>query len=551
MIFHGSTRHKLPLLLFLLAVAHRPVVVQSSSLSSAAAQHATPTSQTSSSSCSLYYAESSVQPGRFGLYSGVNRPQKDELVVDPDIFVPIWDANANEYSPWHDYAWGGADGYPPVASESSFLQHLYFPGLTSMMACSSKYANVVAQGMEEIDPAGVHRATDPTAGSFTYYHNSAYLLLKPVVAGEELVVACPPDAATAKSKPKATRSSSSSSGRKVLNLDFLKETSVCVEGTLATKLSSIPGAGRGAFATRSYREGDVVLTSPVIHMDRSQLEIFEQRAYPDHHWTPYRRSHHILYNATSVTASQLLTNYVYGDASSSSVVLLPLAPHAAVVNHGGKTRANVKVRWSEQSPLTGARMKKRRPMELLSAPVGGADADVHELLVLEFVATRTIEKGDEILLDYGDDWETAWRQHVAQYRPAADSIQYRSAAQYLQEDLKQQMEGGSTFVFRTRSEQEETPYPDNLRRTTSPRTATTGAKSSWRGPTSAYPRACDRATLSSAPTVTLNYRTMRTTKTAGTTMDRGTRWSCTTRTTTARPRGRARATTSSPRTGSP
>jgi hypothetical protein len=408
-------------------------------------------------------------------------------VADPDIFVPIWDASTNEYSPWHDVVWTGADGYLPVVSESNYGQHMFFPGLTSMMACSTKYVNVAAQGSEAVHPTpGVHRSHHPSAGSFTYYHNSAYTLLKPVRAGEELVVACPPpDSAATTGTGSITNPSSQkghgaapaattmpSSGRKVLNLDFLKETSVCLEGSLSTRTSDIPGAGRGAFATRPYQKGDVVLASPVVHLDRSQLEIVEQREYPDDHWTPYRRSHNVLYNATNVTSYQLLTNYVYGDASEgSNVVLLPLGPHANLINHGGSAKSNVHVRWSNQPHLKGSRMKNRRPTELLSTPVGGGPSgDLRrDVLVLEYVATRTIGTGDEILLDYGDDWDAAWRQHVAQFHrpPESTFVMYRSAAQYLEEERQrqqqqQQLDDDSTIVYRTLSEQEEDPYPDNL-----------------------------------------------------------------------------------------
>ena len=39
----------------------------------------------------------------------------------------------------------------------------------------------------------------------------------------------------------------------------------------------------------------------------------------------------------------------------------------------------------------------------------------HTGLQLDFVATHNIEEGEEILLDYGDGWQTAWDQHVEEF----------------------------------------------------------------------------------------------------------------------------------------
>jgi len=33
-------------------------------------------------------------------------------------------------------------------------------------------------------------------------------------------------------------------------------------------------------------------------------------------------------------------------------------------------------------------------------------------LSFEYVALRDIEEGEEIFMDYGEEWEDAWEQHV-------------------------------------------------------------------------------------------------------------------------------------------
>jgi hypothetical protein len=43
-------------------------------------------------------------------------------------------------------------------------------------------------------------------------------------------------------------------------------------------------------------------------------------------------------------------------------------------------------------------------------------------LIMTFVATRDIQPGEEIFLDYGDSWEKAWNEHVEKWTPAKGGI---------------------------------------------------------------------------------------------------------------------------------
>jgi hypothetical protein len=37
---------------------------------------------------------------------------------------------------------------------------------------------------------------------------------------------------------------------------------------------------------------------------------------------------------------------------------------------------------------------------------------------MELVALRDIESGEELFLDYGDDWERSWQHHLETWQPA-------------------------------------------------------------------------------------------------------------------------------------
>ena len=388
----------------------------------------------SPSCCSLYFTESSVQPGRYGLYAAEDRSVGEPL-ADPELFWPVVDANKNEWSPWHDMAWS-AESFPRSLGESLFLIDLLYPGVATMLACSSRFSNVVVDGGETLDPEGVHRSRHASAGSWTYYGNSTFRLSRPVQAGEELVLPCA-----------AEDGDAGTGGRKVLDSAFLRTTALCLR-PLQVRPSTIPGAGRGAFAANPVRQGHVIATSPVLHMDRSQTDVVHQDDYPYHHDTPYRRTHDILYNNSLVVGKQILHNYCYGHPSSH-VLLLPYGPAVNFINHGGRSQANAQIRWSNEPFLAAPRLKALRPLPLFSTAVGAV-----ELLAVEYVATRDIGPGEEILLDYGDAWEAAWNRHVDSFNPVPSAGSYQSAVDYLRAHPGEPV--------RTIAEQQLDPYPENM-----------------------------------------------------------------------------------------
>ena len=45
-------------------------------------------------------------------------------------------------------------------------------------------------------------------------------------------------------------------------------------------------------------------------------------------------------------------------------------------------------------------------------------------LSFEYVALKDILEGEEIFMDYGDEWQQAWDDHVATYKPPVDAHTY-------------------------------------------------------------------------------------------------------------------------------
>ena len=72
-------------------------------------------------------------------------------------------------------------------------------------------------------------------------------------------------------------------------------------------------------------------------------------------------------------------------------------------------------------------------------------------LSIDFVATQDILPGEEVFLDYGSEWETAWDTYVRDWRPPLGSETYVSATSILENE-----------PLRTIKEQSVEPYPDNI-----------------------------------------------------------------------------------------
>lgn len=184
------------------------------------------------------------------------------------------------------------------------------------------------------------------------------------------------------------------------SLDWLREHGTCGDHIVAGK-STIPQAGHGAFAARPLPKDAVVAQLPMIHLtNRTRLDMYHLKVV-NKTWVPDERK--------GVVGQQLLLNYCYGHGESS-LLLCPYGPMTNYINHN-RTSANVRMQWGR--PETGNHMP-----ELLNATVKDIEkSDSTAKLAMELVATRDIQKGEEILMDYGSEWEAAWNAHVANWRP--------------------------------------------------------------------------------------------------------------------------------------
>jgi len=329
--------------------------------------------------CGLYLAQDEER-SFLALFSGVPRTTIGAVIGEEELVLPMLNANKNEYSPWHDYVWnpdllttvGGDDDKSVISSD------IFIGGLGSMALCSDTPNLKPAPHTIRMDMESQKKGVDSSSAVSDFRME----LAAPVEAGEALTVDC-------------QLGDDLNVEKTIMPLEVLRKEGICLD-TLVVQKSSI--AGRGAFSKRAVPKGGVVATSPVIHMDRSQMEIVAQQYKPDakDRMIPLVREHGIEYNATQVQGKHLMMNYCFG-SPRSNVLLLPMGPGVNFINHSSK-KANVQIRWSDFDDSEETR--EEPVMELFEQSAGA--------LVLEYVALTDIQPGDEILLNYGSSWEEAW-----------------------------------------------------------------------------------------------------------------------------------------------
>ena len=191
--------------------------------------------------------------------------------------------------------------------------------------------------------------------------------------------------------------------RSIRSLAWLRKHGTCLDN-IKDGISTIPHAGRGAFATRHIAEGSIVAPAPLIHLqDRKVLNM----PYVDEKGRTISKEANDALGKTPIRR-QLMLNYCFGH-SRSTLLLCPYGVLTWLINHS-QFKPNAKIQWS----------KDMRHEEWLNESIESWEAVSHSGLSFDFVATRDIEEGEEVLIDYGDEWERSWQDHVHNFIPVRE-----------------------------------------------------------------------------------------------------------------------------------
>merc|ERR1719232_87728 len=426
----------------------------------------------SMATCSLYLAKSSVPNGGLGVYSMFDIPEGGK-VGNPDIVIPIIDKNLGGLL--SQYTWRGSDH--TTHNEGEKVDNLC-PGIQALVNGHEGLSNIFGGSQVANDGAGLHRSKNPGAGAFTRYHNLQTIASSPIQAGMELFIEYGDDwyftrkqfkntprfyhydradrmlkkfsdmlkqddvsRDSAKTFWDFTRSNNDDATNSILPSsideiekaaevgsarynapkDFIRSPEwLATEGMCLDNLregrSTIPEAGRGAFATRLLPKGSVVSPAPLIHTCNEEDYSFHDQ-------------------------EQLLLNYCFGHRSSS-IILCPYGPANSLINHSSE-KANAELRWSD-SKFNSKEWLEKSAQEVCSERGRG--------LMFDIVAKRDILPGEEVLLHYGQEWEDAWNAYVEDWESPFDSEYYISAS-----ELNETESILATFV-----DNEDFRYPENV-----------------------------------------------------------------------------------------
>lgn len=244
------------------------------------------------------------------------------------------------------------------------------------------------------------------------------------------------------------------------DVSWLEANGRCLDNNLVPGPSTIPHAGKGAFATQTLEEGDSIIPVPLMHIGhRKELDMYDlvSKREEEEDAVLVRKD-----GATAKpTSSQLLLNYCFGH-KGSNMLLFPFGSGFNYINHQSGGKANAKIVWSEESHG----MHQSDWLEL--SPEELSD-DKHKFvgLMFDLVATKKIEKGDEIFIDYGDDWQEAWDEHVKQVEKANLKAGSWDPTALELNTIYHKYESGAGYTkpYKTVDELKDEPYPSKRVRT--------------------------------------------------------------------------------------
>lgn len=171
----------------------------------------------------------------------------------------------------------------------------------------------------------------------------------------------------------------------IRTISWLNENGYCVDH-IRPGLSTIPQAGRGAFASRFLPKGTIIGYTPLIHMGLHGRDVYN-----------------VSYPGEKKRRSDLILNYSFGH-KNSTVILTPYGGMIHYINHNSVP--NVKIQWPNKELVAHKPEWLERSPETIRYTLEKIG------LSFEYVALRDIQEGEEIFMDYGPEWEQAWAEHV-------------------------------------------------------------------------------------------------------------------------------------------
>ncbi|KAL3923533.1 MAG: hypothetical protein SGILL_001601 [Bacillariaceae sp.] len=429
-----------------------------------------------------------------------NGEYTDESHLDDEHHQPF-------FNPLSDYVWHGIGMGMDYETEIDEDITAFWPGIDAMINCNLGLLNVV-KSTPEYDEAGLHRNSHPGAGSISAYDAAPTKIIRDIPVGGELFKHYGDFWFTSRdfafgnipistdyidilnvtwalknltdSVPSFQKLSPSTLYKELVleakeiwdsrtlnalhtatwedileateafdigvllqpnatrSIEWLDAHGGCIDH-IVPEYSTIDGAGHGAFAKRDLPKGTIVTVTPAVHFpDRKVMNMYFEKDAED--------GQQVRDMESGPSGHQLLMNYCFGHPQSTLLVC-PYGAGVNYINHN-QTKANVKVHWAPHGSFNhDSKWLETYPKDMMW--------ESSTKLAMEYVALRDIQEGEELFLDYGNEWETAWQKHVEEWAGAmTEPEEYVSAHQM-------NLINGESPI-RTKQEQDVEPYPANL-----------------------------------------------------------------------------------------
>mgnify|MGYP005840583093 CR=1 FL=1 len=365
--------------------------------------------------CRYYLAESSIPKAGLGVYTAIDIPEGDMAQPGPDAC--IFTTSRKKGTEAKTHLWGskrfGAQwlgGDRPKGACFGFVTNANSMGI-------KKYSVARQKGDPSIiyTTGGLSRYQHPGAGAVTQFYGVFLEARQNMQAGSELVI---------RDNHWGGDMYKEEFGRPFRTPEWLRQYGMCIDH-VDIQTATDPSMGRGAFARRFLPRGTMVAPAPLqAFPDRSKFG----HAGPDHQ---------------PDALDEMLINYSFQPANSG-VVLFPYGAYFGFVNHNfDPSKINVKLRWSTNF------MNHLQWLDPSITAEQFWNLYYSGALIVELVATRDIEEGEELFMDYGRAWENAWNDHVKKWKPYQGKYMYPYQMDF-------------SLPFRTEAEQKDDPYPPNL-----------------------------------------------------------------------------------------
>ena len=398
---------------------------------SSSSSSATTTTREKSSSCKFYLAESKVYRGESGLFATQTYNTGD--TVNADFWLPIQNFNDNEYSQlWNDIALRRDDINERLRLETHYNVASFVAGIGSTSKCHDHFANI-------------HPIVRHHDGDNNVTNTLAYIATSPIQVGQELLTTCSNDLVPQQGQQLVRQF--------IRPISNLESSGICIDRLVVKRHHADDSQLRTTVHSKRYVPiGQVVVSSPVVLIDKSQLEIVQQSYDLNEQKTVYTEH---------VVAYQELLNYCYGHVNSS-LLFLPYGPEVHAISHSDGSNntktPNVKLTWNNNSMYSSS--ISLLSMEALEA----MDVDDGSRLILDYTAIRDIQPGDEIVLESGEKWQKALSEY-ADSRTIEKKVTMPLLSSETEARLQQhhqQSNNNNEEPIRTVLEQSKSPYPKTI-----------------------------------------------------------------------------------------